>query len=99
MARYDVFPNPTGPGYLLDIQSNLLEDLNTRVVVPLLPHDAKMRFVRKLNPIFAIGGKEVVMFTHLMGTIPVARLTEPRTNLTSHHDQIVGAVDMLFHGF
>jgi toxin CcdB len=36
MAKYDVFPNPSGDGYLLDVQTDLLSDLNTRVVVPLL---------------------------------------------------------------
>ena len=99
MARYDVFPNPGGPGYLLDVQSDILEDLSTRVVVPLLPITDKVRIVRKLNPIFAIDGKQYIMFTHLIATIPLARLTEPRTNLLPRHDQIVGALDMLFQGF
>ncbi|MBS1183360.1 MAG: plasmid maintenance protein CcdB, partial [Proteobacteria bacterium] len=37
MARFDVFPNPGGSGYLLDVQADLLDGLNTRIVVPLLP--------------------------------------------------------------
>ena len=50
MAGYDVYPNPSGGGYLLDIQADLLSELNTRVVVPLLPSFEKVRLVRKLNP-------------------------------------------------
>jgi toxin CcdB len=99
MARYDVFPNPLGNGYLLDVQADLLEDLSTRVVVPLLLNTDKVKVVRKLNPTFAIDGKQYVMFTHLIGTIPMARLPEPRMNLLARHDQIVGALDMLFQGF
>jgi toxin CcdB len=36
MARFDVYLISDGPGYLLDIQANFLEDLNTRVVAPLM---------------------------------------------------------------
>ncbi|HEY4193768.1 MAG TPA: CcdB family protein [Mesorhizobium sp.] len=99
MARYDVFSNPTGPGYLLEVQADLLEDLNTRVVVPLVPHDVKLKAVRRLNPVFMIEGRQYVLFTHLIATIPAVRLTGPRTNLIRHHDEIVTALDMLFQGF
>ncbi|WP_081699734.1 CcdB family protein [Marinobacter sp. C1S70] len=37
MSRFDIFENEEGAGYLLDVQSDLLSGLNTRVVVPLLP--------------------------------------------------------------
>ena len=33
MAKYDVFPNLSGDGYLLDVQTDLLSDLNTRDTV------------------------------------------------------------------
>ena len=39
MAQYALFGNPAGGGYLLDVQSDLLDDLNVRAVVPLLPQD------------------------------------------------------------
>ena len=37
MARFDVYRNSAGEGFLLDVQADLLSYLNTRVVVPLLP--------------------------------------------------------------
>jgi toxin CcdB len=37
MARYDVFASGIEGGYLLDVQSDLLDHFKTRVVVPLLP--------------------------------------------------------------
>jgi toxin CcdB len=49
MARYDVFPNLGGSGYLLDVQADILEDLSTRVVVPLVPATDKVKVVRRLN--------------------------------------------------
>lgn len=99
MARYDVFANPIGNGYLLDVQSDLLEELSTRVVVPLLPNTGTVKTVRRLNPHFPVDGKQYIMFTHLIATVPAARLVKPRTNLLHHHDEIVAALDMLFHGF
>ena len=40
MARYDFYQNTESDGYLLDVQSDILEGLNTRVVVPLMqPQD------------------------------------------------------------
>lgn len=37
MARFDVYLGSGNAAYLLDVQANELGDLNTRVVVPLMP--------------------------------------------------------------
>jgi hypothetical protein len=37
MARFEVFANPGGAGYVLDVQADVLSELNTRIVAPLLP--------------------------------------------------------------
>ena len=37
MARFDVYANPGGAGYVFDVQADVLHELNTRIVVPLLP--------------------------------------------------------------
>ncbi|MGJ8624155.1 MAG: CcdB family protein [Yoonia sp.] len=63
MAKYDVFPNPSGEGFLLDVQTDLLSDLNTRVVVPLLPRSRAPKPATRLNPTFDINGVAVVMVT------------------------------------
>jgi len=99
VAKYDVFPNPNGDGYLLEVQANLLDELKTRVVVPLVPHSSSVKALRRLNPVFTIGGKQYFMFTHLIATVPASRLTEPRASLAALDDQIVAALDMLFQGF
>ena len=36
MARFDVYARAAEPGYLVDVQADLLGELNTRIVVPLL---------------------------------------------------------------
>jgi toxin CcdB len=99
MAKYDVFANPDGEGYLLDVQANLLGDLSTRIVVPLVAQANAPKALKRLNPVFTIGGKPFVMFTHLIGTVSTAALTEPRVSLAELGDQVDAALDMLFQGF
>lgn len=99
MARYDVFAARSEGNYLLDVQSDLLDNFKTRVVVPLLPVATVPPPMRKLHPIFEINGRKLVMATHLIATVPASELGESRLNLTKHHDDIVAALDMLFQGF
>jgi toxin CcdB len=100
MARYDVFAaNRVEGGYLLDVQSDLLDHFKTRVVIPLLPVAMAPPTMRKLHPVFEINGRKLVMATHLIATVSTTELGESRLNLTRHHDEIVAALDMLFQGF
>ncbi|WP_136618403.1 MULTISPECIES: CcdB family protein [Mesorhizobium] len=99
MPRYDVFAGRIEGNYLLDVQSDLLDNFKTRVVVPLLPVATVPPPMRKLHPIFEINGRKLVMATHLIATVPAGELGESRLNLIKHHDDIVAALDMLFQGF
>ncbi|WP_214469739.1 CcdB family protein [Mesorhizobium sp. dw_380] len=99
MPRYDVFASRVEGNYLLDVQSDLLDNFKTRLVVPLLPVAMVPPPMRKLHPIFEINGRKLVMATHLIATVPATELGESRLNLTKHHDDIVAALDMLFQGF
>lgn len=99
MARYDVFAARSEGNYLLDVQSDLLDNFKTRVVVPLLPAATVPPPMRRLHPIFEVNGRKLVMATHLIATVPASELGESRLNLTKHHDDIVAALDMLFQGF
>jgi toxin CcdB len=99
MARFDVFSNPEGSGYLLNIQTDLLNDLNTRVVVPLLPADEAPKPARHLNPIFKIGDDDVIMVTQFIATIPISALPIPVSNVGHRSGEIIAALDMLISGF
>lgn len=97
MARYDLYR--LDEGYVVDVQSDLLSHLNSRVVVPLLPPDLAPVPGRRLNPIFSIDGASYVMVTQFMSAMMVADLPEVAGNFDKHHDEIVAAPDMLFQGF
>ncbi|SRR6056297_2525333 len=99
MARFDVFVNPQGPGYLLNVQADLLSHLNTRIVVPLLSRESAPQSARILNPCFLVNDDALVMVTQFMAAVPVSILKFPMTNLQQRRDEVVAAVDFVMQGF
>ncbi|MEK9953724.1 MAG: CcdB family protein [Curvibacter sp.] len=105
MARFDVYVNPgehagTTP-YLLDVQSGLLDDLDSRVVVPLrsLQHFPQVKLPARLMPVFHIHGQACLMETPKMAAIPRRVLKTVTTSLAQEQEQITAALDFLFHGY
>ncbi|OEJ68500.1 CcdB family protein [Magnetovibrio blakemorei] len=99
MARFDVYRHPEGAGYLLDVQADVLAQLNTRVVVPLMvPRDAPLPAAR-LNPVFEVEGQQVVMVTQFLAAVPSMLLAQPMASLAVRDMEIINAVDMVFQGF
>lgn len=90
---------PGGPGFLLDVQSDLLEAMQTRVVVPLLPLDKAPPPASRLNPVFVLAGAEHVMVTQNLAAVPLATLGKPVGSLDPALDEIRSALDMVFVGF
>ncbi|MEO3432728.1 CcdB family protein [Inquilinus sp. CAU 1745] len=99
MARFDVYANPDGLGYLLDIQAGFLSHLTTRVVVPLLPLEHAPMPAKGLNPRFRIGDEEVLMATQFMAAVPNSTIKNPVATLNHRHHEIVDAIDLLMQGF
>ena len=67
MARFDVYANPgahasTTP-YLLDVQCNLLDGLDSRMVIPLrsVDHFSKVKIPAQLTPVLSIKGKDYLL--------------------------------------
>ena len=99
MARFDVYANREGVGYLLDCQANLLSNLNSRFVVPLLPLEEAPQPARRLNPIFEIKGSSYVMVTQFAATVPSRLLKERITSLVDEEIAVGNAIDMLLTGY
>lgn len=99
MARFDIFKHEGGSGYLLDVQSDLLSGLNTRVVVPLLPKSAAPSPAQRLNPMFEFEGQQLMMATQFMAAVPEGVLRVGIGSLAEQRHEIAAALDMLFLGF
>ena len=104
MAQFDVYENPneetnqTVP-YLLDLQADLLDNLATRVVVPLVAATLIGRAVKHLNPRFKIEGEAVFMSTAELAGVPRSALGEKVASLRKQRKEIIAALDFLFTGF
>ncbi|GGF16181.1 plasmid maintenance protein CcdB [Aliidongia dinghuensis] len=99
--QYDVHLNPRGGSaarYLLDIQHDLLRDLDTRVVVPLVPADLFKRVSETLHPIFLIEGRAHVLLTHRLAAVYRRDLGKSIVNLGDRSMEIGAAVDLLRSG-
>ena len=103
MARFDVYRNPRRETarevpFLLDVQSDLLEGMETRVVVPMRAASAVKRPVSRLNPVFQVAGAEVIMDTPQLAGVPASLLKKPVGSLRSDAFEIQNALDFLFAG-
>ena len=104
MAQFDVYRNANPDTrvripYLLEVQSDLLDLLVTRVVVPLCkPALLKGRLAERLNPTFDVDGRPVAMLTPELAGVPVKALGERIANLAGQRAAIIAALDLLFTG-
>ncbi len=99
MARYNVYSVSPGGIFVIDVQAELLDNLGTRVVVPLLLKSEISTPLKDLNPTFDIAGNQYVMVTQAIASIPVKSLRTLITSLREHQDVIVRALDMLLSGY
>jgi toxin CcdB len=103
MAQFDVFTNPIADQrrripYWLDIQSDFLHHLQTRVIIPLARVSEKTLLIERLNPTFEIQGNMVYADTANMVPFPVRLLRQPLASLRPHSFQILAAFDFLISG-
>ena len=98
MARFDIYKGAQARGLLLDIQSDLLDEFGSRVVVPLIPAQG-VQSVSRLHPKFVINDETYIMSTHLIFAIPVDRLGAKIGSLAQEDLVITSAVDKLFSGY
>lgn len=104
MAQFDVHRNrnPASKSrfpLLLDIQSDLLDPLATRVVIPLTPAtSARTRKMDTLTPTLRVDGKDYLLMTPLLAGMAERELGPVAGSLGTDRDTIVAALDLLITG-
>ena len=105
MARFDIYCNPgknqAKIPYLLDVQSNVVSGLATRVVVPLRPVAllAAVTLPIDLFPIIHIEGTAHFLDTPQLGAIPVSELKKKACSAQGQQLEIQAALDRLFGAY
>src|SRR5882757_630560 len=85
--------------YLLNIQSELIDGLETRVVIPLYPAATmKGKPLKTLTPVFEIEGKQYLLMTPQLAGISKKQLGIHVADLTHARNEIIAALDLLIRG-
>lgn len=104
MAQFAVYKNinpatSAAVPLLLNVQSDLLAELGTRVVVPLYVASAMQgKILKTLTPQFAIEGELYMMMTPQMAGIANKQLGPMVADLSARRDEIIAALDLLITG-
>lgn len=105
MARFSIYENTgdhskTTP-FLLDVQTDLLNGLDTRVVIPLRKTSLykNIKLPKDLMPNFMIKGGEYTLETPKMAAIPSKLLKKEVGSLKDKQFDVIIAIDRLFQGF
>jgi toxin CcdB len=104
MPQFSVYKNKnpktrsTYP-YLIDVQSELLSDLGTRVVVPLVKRSASNKKpIKDLMPVVSVDGQEFIMMVPLLAGIAKGELGTVVGSAAQHRGEVVAALDFLITG-
>lgn len=105
MPRYDIYKNSgthrESAPYLVDVQSNHLRGLVTRIVIPLRLTSAFPKIVlpADLTPVLWVEGRECFLDTPALASIPNRELQDPIGSAATHTDAIRDALDRLYGGY
>jgi toxin CcdB len=92
-AKEKIYP------YLLDIQSDLLADLQTTVVIPLSPKSLiGSAVISKLCPVLVIGHNDYVALTQQIAGVDRKVLGKEKFDLSIYRSEIVAALDFIISG-
>jgi toxin CcdB len=97
MAQFDVHRGRLDNSLLLDCQSDLLDVIGTRFVIPLLPTGVAQQ-TNRLHPIVEISGERMLVSTHLASAVSCDELGPVVASLADQRYEILNALDMLITG-
>ena len=104
MAQYDVYVNPNPASreavpYIVDVQSQVLDQLNTRLTMPLRRFDASnVGLPLQLIPRLPVGDATYVLYAHQAAVMQHRLLKKPVASLGSHAAEILRALDAVTSG-
>ena len=104
MAQFDVYENPSKQSrraypYNLDIQHSLIEDISTKIVVPL--GDAvnfKNEELKGLTPRVEFEGQNLLILIPQIASMSRKSLKNPVGTLSHLRDEIVSSIDLAITG-
>ena len=105
MAQFTVYRNKSPRSkstypFLIDVQSDLLDELQTRVVIPLTKASTLVKKpLTNLTPALKFDGETYVLMTPQLAGVARTDLGASTGSLAEQRQVIVAAIDFLLMGF
>lgn len=104
MSQFTVYQNPSAASrkaypYILDVQHSVIDELSTRIVIPLgRLSDFRNEQMKTLSPIVEHDGEKLVLLTSQITSIPARLLKKPVGSLSALRLEIVAAINFAITG-
>ena len=104
MAQFDIYKNPNivsrkAYPFILDIQNNLVDNISTRIVVPLALYSKfKNETIKGLTPRVSFEDKELLILIPQLTSMSYKSLTNSVGTLSHLRDEIISALDLSITG-
>ena len=104
MAQFDLYKNPNKASrkaypFILDIQCDLIDNIATRIVVPLaLYSKLKNEEMKGLIPKVSFEDRDLLILIPQLASMPAKLLKNPVGSLSYLRDEIISALDLAITG-
>ncbi|MBE8595070.1 CcdB family protein [Xenorhabdus sp. BG5] len=105
MTQYAIYRNRSSKSreqypFIIDIQNDLLDDYDSRVIMPIAPISDKNSLVKTLTPVIEIKGNRYIVITKSVTTVAKSKLkaADIVCIMPGIHSDIVAALDTIVSG-
>lgn len=104
MRQFDVYANTNSATrdaypFIVDIQSNVIAQISTRIVIPLGRKSAfGSMTMDDLTPVVTYDGEELLLLVPQIASVPARILKDPIGSLSHMRDDIISALDFAITG-
>jgi len=104
VAQFDLYKNPSKASrkaypFILDIQCELIDNIATRIVVPLALYSKfKNEEMRGLTPKVSFEDRDLLILIPQLTSMPSKLLKSPVGSLSYLRDEIISALDLAITG-
>lgn len=104
MAQFDVYENQSKATkqaypYILELQSNVISEIATRIVVPLANYNLmKSEELKGLTPKVNYKGTDLLILVPQIASVSTKALKNPIGSLSHLRDEIISALDFAITG-
>ena len=104
MTQFDVYRNPSKASrdaypYIVDIQTPVISEISTRIVIPLGRRDLfRDEMLQGLTPTITYEGDELLLLVPQIASVPSRILRDSIGSLSHFRDEIIAALDFAITG-